>query len=320
MLKRLEEKIADGLPLLRDEAMRLASFSGRDIFELMAAAARTRSRFRGDRIDLCAIINAKSGACPEDCAYCTQSSRSSSDSAVFPLVRREMILEKAAEARSGGAKRFCVVTGGRKVAARELELIAGAVSAIRAIGLLPCATLGLLSEDEICYLRDAGLERYHHNIETSERFFPSICSTHTYRDKIRTIEAVKAAGISLCSGGIFGLGEEWADRVDMALALREIRPDSVPINFLIPIRGTRLGSRKTLKPLEALKIISLFRLMLPDREIRVCGGRTQTLKELHPFIFFAGADGLLTGNYLTTTGRSFEDDLRLIAQCGLKAR
>lgn len=318
MLKGLEEKIAAGFPLLRDEAMRLASLSGHEIFEFMAAASRIRYRFRGDRIDLCAIINAKSGACPEDCAYCAQSSGSSSSIAVFPLLDKEAILEKAAEAKNGGARRFCVVTSGRKVSQIELEQIGDTVSALRLLGLLPCATLGLLSEEEIRYLKEAGLERFHHNLETSERFFPSICGTHTYRDKIRTIEAAKAAGVSLCSGGIFGLGEEWSDRVDMALALREIGPDSVPINFLTPISGTRLGFRKALDPLEALKIISLFRFMLPDMEIRVCGGRMQTLGDLHAFIFMAGADGLLTGNYLTTTGRSFEDDLRLIRQCGLK--
>jgi biotin synthase len=320
MLTGLEEKIASDLPLLRDEAMHLTSLSGHEIFEFMAAASRIRNRFRGDQIALCAIINAKSGACPEDCAYCAQSSRSSSVAAVFPLVDKEIILEKAAEAKRGGARRFCIVTSGRKVSAKEIESIASSVSAVRGLGLLPCVTLGLLCEEEIRYLKKAGLERFHHNLETSRRFFPSICSTHTYEDKIRTIEATKAAGVSLCSGGIFGLGEEWSDRVDMALALREIGADSVPINFLIPIKGTRLGFRKTLEPLEALKIISLFRFVLPDREIRVCGGRVQALGELHPFIFPAGADGLLTGNYLTTLGRSFEDDLMLINHCGFRIR
>ncbi len=318
MLTELEKKVTGGGVLTKDEALYLASLSGQQIPDFLGAACRIRDLFRGDYVDLCAIINAKSGACPEDCAYCAQSAKSSADIAIFPLAEKSRIIEKAHEAKLGGAKRFCIVTSGRKVSGRELERIADAVSEIRAFGLLPCATLGLLSETEIMLLKSAGLERFHHNLETSERFFSSICSTHTYQDKIRTIEAVKAAGISLCSGGIFGLGEEWHDRVEMAFALRDIRPDSVPVNFLTPIEGTPLGGRAMLEPLEALKVIGIFRFILPDKEIRVCGGRMQTLRDLHPFIFLAGADGLLTGNYLTTTGRSYEDDVELIRLLGLK--
>jgi len=190
------------------------------------------------------------------------------------------------------------------------------ISDIRKIGLLPCATLGILDEDELTALKESGLERYHHNIETSERFFPEICSSHTYKDKIKTIEKVKKVGLSLCSGGIFGLGEEWSDRVEMAITLRGLGADSIPINFLIPVKGTRLEGLDLLEPLEALKIISLFRYMLPEKEIRVCGGRAQTLGELNSFVFFSGADGLLIGNYLTTKGRSPEADLKLIKTLG----
>jgi biotin synthase len=192
------------------------------------------------------------------------------------------------------------------------------VSAVRKLGLLPCATLGLLSGEDLLLLKDAGLERYHNNLETSERFFSEICTTHTYQDKLETIREVKSSGLSLCSGGIFGLGETWEDRIDMAFALRDISPDSVPINFLTPVKGTRLGVQKLLDPFDALKIISLYRFILPDKEIRVCGGRIQTLGEFNSFIFPAGADGLLTGNYLTTVGRNFEDDLKLINHYGLK--
>jgi biotin synthase len=318
MLDKLEKEIIKGRALRKDEALYIASLSGQHIFDLMDAASRIRKRFRGDYVDLCAIVNAKSGACSEDCSYCAQSSKSSADIAVFPLLEEKAILGKATEARQGGAKRFCIVTSGRKASVRELERIADAVSKVRALGLLPCATLGLLCEREVRFLKAAGLERYHHNIETSERFFPAICSSHTYRDKMRTIDAVRTAGISLCSGGIFGLGEDWEDRVDMAFALREIDPDSVPVNFLTPIKGTPLGSREKLAPLDALKVIALLRFVLPDKEIRVCGGRIQTLGDFHSFIFPAGADGVLTGNYLTTTGRSFEDDLELIRGHGLK--
>ncbi len=318
MLKRIEEKIVGGGDVSPKEAAYISSISGTDVFDLFAMANRIRNLFRGNRIDICAIVNAKSGACPEDCAYCAQSSRSSSEIRVFPLVDKEAVVEKAAEAKQGGAKRFCIVTSGRKVTETELRRIADMISAVRTAGLLPCATLGLLNRAELLLLRDAGLERFHHNIETSENFFPRICSTHTYRQKLETIAAVKSVGLSLCSGGIFGLGENWQDRIDMGIALREIGPDSVPLNFLIPIRGTGLESRSPLEPFEALKIISLFRLLLPDREVRICGGRAQTLGEFNSFIFLAGADGILSGNYLTTSGRCFEDDIRLVRRQGLE--
>lgn len=320
MIKALEEKVLAGGEVTRDEALSLSSVDGAAIMDLLCAANTIRSRFRGRYVDLCAIVNARSGGCPEDCSYCAQSSKSSAGITHFPLLEEEPILEKAREARAGGARRFCIVTSGRRVSGRDLERIAVTVSKVRSMGLLPCATLGLLSREELLLLRDAGLERYHHNLETSERFFPQICTTHTYKDKLKTIEAVKSEGLSLCSGGIFGLGEDWEDRVDMALALREIGPDSVPVNFLMPIAGTRLESMKLLEPDKALKIISLFRFILPGKQIRVCGGRMQTLGDFHSFIFVAGADGLLTGNYLTTTGRNFEDDLKLIERHGLRWR
>ncbi len=317
MIDRLEKKVFSGGGITPEEALGIVRVSGQDVFALFSAAARIRNCFRGEAVDICAIINAKSGACPEDCAYCAQSSRSLSGPPVFPLVDKEVVIGKAAEAKEGGAKRFCIVTSGRKAAKGEIERISVMIAEVRAMGLLPCATLGLLGKEELLLLREAGLERFHHNIETSERFFPEICTTHTFQEKLRTMDAVKSTGLSLCSGGIFGLGETWRDRIDMASTLREIGPDSVPINFLIPVKGTRLGGRARLDPFEALKIISLFRFMLPDKEIRVCGGRVQTLGEFHPMIFSAGADGILSGNYLTTTGRSFGDDLRLIRQQGL---
>ena len=318
MLKSIEKKVLGGGKISREEALFIASLSGQDILDLFASASRIREHFRGNTVDLCAIINAKSGACSEDCAYCAQSAKSTAEIKTFPLVDKERVLGKAREAKEGGAKRFCIVTSGKKTSVTDLEKIAEMVCAVRKLGLLPCATLGLLSGEDLLQLKEAGLERYHNNLETSERFFPEICTTHTYQDKLVTIREVKSTGLSLCSGGIFGLGETWDDRVAMAFALREIDPDSVPVNFLTPVKGTRLGLNKILDPFDALKIISLYRFILPDKEIRVCGGRLQTLGELHAFIFPAGADGLLTGNYLTTLGRNFEDDLKLIKQYGLR--
>ncbi|PKL52013.1 MAG: biotin synthase BioB [Nitrospira bacterium HGW-Nitrospira-1] len=319
MLKKLEKKVLDNGEISGQDALFITTLDGQDVFDLFASANRIREHFRGNTVDLCAIINAKSGACPEDCSYCAQSARSAAEIKTFRLVEKETVLEKAKEAKNGRARRFCIVTSGKKASAKDLSKIAEMVSSVRELGLLPCATLGLLSKNELVLLKNSGLERYHNNLETSERFFSEICTTHTYQDKIKTIKEVKSSGLSLCSGGIFGLGETWEDRIDMAFALRDIGPDSVPINFLTPVKGTRLGMNMILDPFDALKIISLYRFILPDKEIRVCGGRIQTLGELHSFIFLAGADSLLTGNYLTTLGRNYEDDLRLINQCGLKA-
>jgi len=318
MLKSIEEKVLGSGKIGKEEALYISSLDGQDIFDLFASANRIREHFRGNAVDLCAIINAKSGACSEDCSYCAQSAKSTAEIKTFRLVEKETVLEKAKEAKEGGAKRFCIVTSGKKASATDLAKISEMISNVRKLGLLPCSTLGLLSLNELVLLKNSGLERYHNNLETSERFFSEICTTHTYQDKIKTIKDVKASGLSLCSGGIFGLGETWEDRIDMAFALRDIGPDSVPINFLTPVKGTKLDIQKTLAPFEALKIISLYRFILPDKEIRVCGGRIQTLGELHSFIFPAGADGLLTGNYLTTLGRDYEDDLKLINQYGLK--
>jgi len=302
----------------KDFASYLSTIKGVDVFDLFASANRARIAFRGNKVDLCSIINAKSGACPEDCSFCAQSLNSKAGINVYPLLPREKILEAATSARENGVKRFCIVCSGKKVAGKELAKISEIISEIKALDLLPCATLGMLSYDELKELKDAGLHRYHHNLETSEAFFKEICTTHTYIEKIKTIESAKSLGLSVCSGGIFGLGESWEDRIEMAFALKELQTDSVPINFLTPIRGTPMEDKGLLSPLEALKIIAIYRLILSDTEIRICGGRPTTLRELNSYIFFAGADSLLLGNYLTTSGRNPEDDLQMIKDLGLE--
>ncbi|MEK7309172.1 MAG: biotin synthase BioB [Nitrospirota bacterium] len=299
-------------------ALSLSELQGREVFELFALSNSVRMSFRGNRVDLCSIINAKSGACPEDCSFCAQSANSRANIEVYSLMNREKILEAASSAKKFGVKRFCVVTSGKKALGIDLEKICGFISEIKNTGLLPCATLGMLGESELKELKSAGLHRYHHNLETSEAYFNEICTTHAYRDKIKTIETAKSLGLSVCSGGIFGLGESWQDRIDMAFALKEIGVDSVPINFLTPITGTPLGSREILSPTEALKIIAIYRLILPGLEIRVCGGRPNTLKDKNSYIFMAGADGLLIGNYLTTPGSKPEDDLQMIKDMGME--
>jgi biotin synthase len=316
VIKRLQEKVISRGSLSREEALSIAEMPGSQIFSLIASANTIRDHFRGKTVGLCSIVSAKSGACSEDCAFCAQSSKSRAVIDVYPLLQKEKIIEKAVEAKESGIKRFSVVTSGRTLSGKDLASVADIVSDVNKLGLLPCASLGLLKKEALLFLKAAGLDRYHHNLETSEGFFPRICTTHSFSDKMNTIRAAKAAGLSVCSGGIFGMGETWLDRIDMAFALKELGVESVPINFLVPIKGTALGDKGLLHSFDALKIISIYRYLLPEREVRVCGGRLQVLGEFHSLVFAAGADGMITGNYLTTSGRIPEDDLKLIAVHG----
>jgi biotin synthase len=316
-IRDLEEKVVRGGYISKQEASQIPLLSGPDIFYLFAAANKIRTLFRGNNVGLCSIINAKSGSCSEDCSFCAQSSGSKASIEVYPLLNKEILIQKAIEAKSSGAKRFSLVTSGRTVLPKDLLKIADMISSIKEIGLAPCASLGLLDKDDLLLLKQAGLDRYHHNLETAERLFSRICSTHHYADKVVTIKAAQSVGLSICSGGIFGLGETWEDRIDMGLALRELGVESIPINFLIPVQGTASGDLDLLHPFEALQIVSLYRFLLPQKEIRICGGRMQVLGEFNSLVFTAGADGMITGNYLTTVGRSPADDLKLIELCGL---
>lgn len=302
----------------RKNALSMSTSQGEEIYELLNTANKLRIEFRRSKVDLCSIVNAKSGACPEDCSFCAQSAQSKTNAKVYPLLEKEEILKAALSAKENKARRFCIVTSGKKPSSSELDKICGIISEISLMGLLPCATLGMLDEYQLSRLKDAGLHRYHHNLETSEAFFKEICTTHTYKDKLRTIDCAKSLGLSVCSGGIFGLGESWEDRIDMAFAIRDTGADSIPINFLSPIAGTPMGNSEALSPMEALKIIAVYRIIMPDREIRICGGRHSTLKGLASHIFLAGADGLLIGNYLTTSGGDPAEDIRMIKEMGLE--
>ncbi|HMK61024.1 MAG TPA: biotin synthase BioB [Dissulfurispiraceae bacterium] len=317
MIKELKAKIISGSSLSKDEAFSLA-FSGTDaLSDIFHVAEAVRKTFFGDQIELCAIVNAKSGACGEDCAYCAQSSSNNTGFGAYPFIGKDAILKQALDAASGGVSRFSIVTSGRKPTKQDIKAIAETLESINKAGLGVCASLGLLELDELAFLRDHGLERYHNNLETSERFFPYICSTHSFKEKIRTIVSAASVGLSICSGGIFGMGESWEDRLDLAFLLKELNVDSMPINFLTPIKGTRLEHLPTLEADEALKVISLMRLIMPQEAIRVCGGRLQALGSRQTMIFKAGADAMMTGNYLVTSGRSYHDDLLMLNSEGL---
>ncbi len=315
----ITEKVIKGTQIDKSEAYFLSNITVPEVYKLFSSANSIRDYFRGDFIDLCSIINAKSGACPEDCSYCSQSAHYNTKVDVYSLISIDKIIERAKSAKKNGARRFCIVTSGRNIEnTEEIKTIAECVSKINDLGLLPCATLGMLGKEELGLLKKAGLNRYHHNLETSEAFFPEICTTHTYREKVMTIKKAKELGLSVCSGGIFGLGEGWEERIEMAFALKELEVDSVPINFLNPVSGTPLEGKGYLNPIEALKIIAIYRFILPDKEIRICGGRNLALRTLQPLVFISGADSLLIGNYLTTSGRNPEDDHRTMEDLGLK--
>ncbi|MCS7202998.1 MAG: biotin synthase BioB, partial [Thermodesulfovibrio sp.] len=232
--------------------MDLKAFQALDFYQILFLANSERLKNKGNKIELCAIVNAKSGKCPENCAFCAQSSWYKTSVKVYPLMKKEEILERALQAKNHKVKRFSIVISGKRPSKVELTKIAKTIQLLRKNNISTCASLGFLSYDEICYLKDYGLLRLHCNIETSERFFPKICTTHSFKDKVKTLEAAKKAEVSVCSGGVFGMGEDWSDRFEIAMFLKEIDVDSVPINFLTPIKGTPLENKEILPALEAL--------------------------------------------------------------------
>ena len=313
----IRDKVLSGGAITPDEAAVLSRASGTDLVDLFAAANGVRERFRGNTLDICSIVNAKSGACSEDCAFCAQSAHHNTGAPVYPLLAVDQMARAAENAKKNGAKRFCIVTSGRGIdSVEDLENIAEGIRRVKDTGLSPCATLGTLTRDQLARLKSAGLNRYHHNIETSREYFPRVCTTHTFDERIELLRHARELGLSACSGGILGMGESMEDRISMAFTLRELDVDSVPINFLMPIMGTPFENIKAITPLEALHSIALFRLVLPEKEIRICGGRGSALRTLHPLIFTAGADGFLIGNYLTTTGLDPTDDLAMVRDLG----
>ncbi len=286
----------------------------------LGEAGALRERQFGRQVSLCVIINAKSGLCSEDCAFCSQAATSRAGAPRYPLLSCEELVAAAQQAAAAGAARFSLVTSGRGIISpQEQKAILKAVAAIRrATPIEVCVSLGIVDQRFLKELKAAGVYRYHHNLETAPSFFPRICSTHTFAERVATIEAAKQAGLAVCVGGIFGLGESVAQRWEMARSLKELEVDAIPLNFLHPLPGTGLEARPLLSPLEALKIIVAFRLFFPDRSLIICGGRQVTLRSLAPLIFAAGADALMTGDYLTTKGRLPEDDRQMLKDLGLK--
>ena len=283
--------------------------------ELIAIADSVRAKDAGSHLDLCTIINAKSGACAEDCKFCAQSCRYTTGIETYPLKSNKEMLAAAIAAKKNGAERFGIVTSGNTLTKKELQRLADCISDIKArVDIKVCASLGGLDEKDLWLLKKAGISRYHHNIETSRRFFTRIVTTHTFEERLATIKAAKNAGLEVCSGGIIGMGETWKDRIDMALLLKALDVDSVPINILVPIDGTPLQGVNKISCADAVKTIAIFRIILKDKVVKLAAGRETVLKDFQAAAFMAGANGMLIGGYLTVKGREIAEDRKLIEE------
>lgn len=325
-LNQLAERLIAGDRLNRDEALALTEIEGQDnILLLCEVADRVRQACCGNTVDLCSIVNIKSGNCSENCGFCAQSAHHpGNDSPIYGLKSTEEILAQAKAAEAAGAKRFCLVSQGRGLKynspkSQEFEQILATVQRIiTETSIKPCCALGEVTPEQAQALKEAGVTRYNHNLEASENFFPEIVTTHSWRDRVETIKNIKAAGIQACTGGIMGMGESWEDRVDLALALRELDVESVPLNLLNARVGTPLGERPKLDAYEALKAIAIFRLILPKQILRYAGGREAVMGELQALGLKSGINAMLIGHYLTTLGQPPEQDHAMLESLGLK--
>jgi biotin synthase len=307
-------------PLItRAEAVTLGELEEHDAIEALVerAWAARQERF-GDATDLCSLVNAKSGGCAEDCGFCAQSKYAEADTPMHAMMEPDQMLEHARAAEAAGAHRFCMVTQGQGLSTRDFDkVVAGAKLVAEHTNLKRCASVGHLSPARAHALKNAGVQRIHHNVETAESYYPEVSSTVRYEGRLRTIDAVREAGLETCVGGILNLGETREQRVEMAFELAKIDPTSVPINLLNPRPGTKFGDRDPMDPWEAVKWIAIFRLILPGALFRLCGGRVENLGDLQPLAVKAGLNGVMMGNFLTTLGSTPEEDRGLFEELGL---
>jgi biotin synthase len=307
-------------PLIsQEEALRLGEIEDHaEIEALIERAWKARVERFGDSTDMCSLVNAKSGGCAEDCGFCAQSRFAEADTPMHAMMTAEQILEHAQAAEAAGAHRFCMVTQGQGLSKRDFQhILDGARLVAEHTNLKRCASIGHMSVDRARQLKDAGIQRVHHNVETAESYYPEVSTTVRYEGRLRTIEAVEEAGLETCVGGILNLGESREQRVEMAFQLARINPTSVPINMLNPRPGTKFGGRDYMDPWEAVKWIAIFRLILPEALFRLCGGRVENLGELHALAVKAGVNGVMMGNFLTTLGSEPEDDRAMFEELGL---
>jgi biotin synthase len=319
LIDSVEEKVLSGDKIVRSDAEALIDTPNEYLLRLLAAADRVRIHFKGWRFDSCSLINARSGRCGEDCKFCAQSGHHSTDCDTYDMVSSEQILDAARSSKSAGAARFCTVTSGGALSDREFELLIDSLQKVSAeVDIDLDASLGFLTEERISRLLAAGVTRYNHNLETSRDNFANICTTHSFDQRVETVSSVISHGLSACCGGIMGLGETQSQRIDLAFTLAELGVDCVPINVLNPRPGTPLEGNIPPEPMEILRTLALFRLILPKATIKMAGGREKNLGDFQSMALRGGANGMIIGGYLTTQGRAVEDDLRMVRQAGFE--
>jgi len=314
----LADRILAGGALSRDEALAMLAAPDEELLDLLSGAFHLRRHHFGRTVQLYFLMNAKSGLCPEDCSYCSQSKVATSDIPRYNLLSRERLLEGARLAYERKAKTYCIVISARGPNQREMEAVTSIVPEIKQqYPLKICACLGLLTDEQARALQACGVDRVNHNLNTSENYYGDICTTHGFEDRLDTLRAVRDAGMEMCSGGIIGMGERDADVVDMAFALRDLGVHSIPVNFLNPIDGTPLAGADHLHPRYCLKVLAMVRFACPDREIRIAGGRELHLGSLQPLGLYA-ANSIFVGDYLTTKGQAPDADYRMIEELGFE--
>lgn len=311
----LGQKVLNGEDITFKEAEFLINVDDNNTMLLLAMADKIRQKYAGDAVDCCAIINGRSGKCSENCKFCAQSAHYHTGVKEYPLLAEKEIFAAAKKAKEAGAVRFSIVTSGRgQSKADDFNNICRILTKIKKeLQMEVCASLGILSLEQAQQLKQAGVTRYHSNLETAGSFFPDICTTHTYADKFVTIKNAQAAGLRVCSGGILGLGETSKQRIELAFTLKELGIDSIPLNLLTPIAGTPFANNKPLTPLEILRTYAVFRFILPKAQIRTAGGREVNLRDLQALALNGGASGIMIGGYLTTLGRNAKQDMQMLA-------
>jgi biotin synthase len=316
----LAHKVLGGHELERAEARTMLQTPDEELLALVQGAQVLRRHHFGTGVQLHVIENAKSGLCPENCAYCSQSVSATTDSPVYPLMDEDRLVQDAERARAAGAVRYCMVASGRGPIDEEVDHLCSAVRRIKgSMEIQICTSLGLLTPAQAARLAAAGVNRYNHNLETSSGFYERICTTHTWQQRMDTIRTARAAGMEICCGGLVGMGESDEDRVDLAFELREVRADSIPVNFLDPRPGTELEGWPRMSPIEALKVLAMFRFVHPATELRIGGGREAVLRSLQPLSLFI-ANSMFTEGYLTTPGQGSERDLAMLADGGFTVK
>jgi biotin synthase len=316
--ERLADKALQGEVLTKEEALSVLNADDDELLPLMQAAFRVRQTYYGKKVKLNMIINAKSGLCPEDCGYCSQSIVSNAPIQKYTLLDKETLVAGAKEALNRKAGTYCIVASGRGATDREVDQVVEAVKEIKKkMPLKICACLGILNEEKMAKLKEAGVDRYNHNLNTSRGHYSEITTTHTYDDRVETVKHAKHAGISPCSGVIVGMGESKEDIYEMSLELKELDADSIPVNFLNPIAGTPLENMKELNPRYCLKVLAMFRFMHPTKEIRISGGREVNLRSLQALGLYA-ANAIFVGDYLTTEGQAATVDHQMIEDLGFE--